>query len=127
MLAATDGLLIWPYTQHDWIILLLAMCGYFYRMLLWKKTPDVPNPSLRDWASTAAITSMLTVGLYELAIHKAWPLPIFFLPFGVSIILVKDLSDWLFLSREGKRFVLTMFKEILVSVLGKFGFSRDQK
>ncbi|WP_288436187.1 hypothetical protein [uncultured Chryseobacterium sp.] len=45
----TDGLYTYPYTDHDWIILVLALAGYIYRMYLWYTTPGVKNPTLKDW------------------------------------------------------------------------------
>ena len=66
----TDGLFSLPYTSHDWIILVLAFCGYIYRMYLWYKVKDVKNPELRDWVGMFVLIAMMTIGLYELALAK---------------------------------------------------------
>ncbi len=34
----------------------------------------------------------------------------FFLPFAIAIVLAKDVTDWLFMSKEGKQFVINAFK-----------------
>ncbi|MCT2563938.1 hypothetical protein [Chryseobacterium herbae] len=117
-----DGLFDWPYSAHDWIIIVLALAGYIYRMYLWHKTPDVKSPEVKDWIGMAVLVMICTIGLYELAIYKQWPMKIFFLPFAVAIVLSKDLTDWMFLSKEGKKFVINAFKEMISGIIEKFGY-----
>lgn len=123
----TDGLFSYPYTDHDWIILVLAFAGYVYRMYLWYNTQDVKNPVFKDWIGMFFLVSIFTIGLYELAIHKKWEMKIFFLPFAISIVLAKDLTDWLFLSKEGKRFVINTFKEMISGMIEKLGYIKQKK
>jgi len=117
-----DGLFEIPYTSHDWIILVLAACGYIYRMYLWHKTPDVKNPEAKDWFGMFFLVSICTIGLYEFAIYKKWPMKLFFFPFALVIVLSKDLTDWIFLTKEGRRFVINAFKEMLSGVIEKLGY-----
>lgn len=117
-----DGLFDWPYSAHDWIIIVLAIAGYIYRMYLWYRTSDVKNPELKDWIGMFFLVTICTIGLYELAIYKKWPMKVFFLPFAVSIVLAKDLTDWMFLSKEGRRFVINAFKDMLSGIIEKFGY-----
>lgn len=123
-ITVTDGLFQIPYSPNDWIILVLAICGYLYRMYLWQKTPDVKNPALRDWLGMLVLVTICTIGLYELAIHEKWAMKVFFFPFALSIVLSKDLTDWVFLSKEGRRFVINAFKDLLSGLIEKFGYVR---
>lgn len=119
---ANDGLFSIPYSSHDWAILVLASCGYFYRMYLWYKVSDIKNPETRDWIGMFFLVTIFTIGLYEMAISKKWNLNIFFFPFALSIVLSKDLTDWIFLTKEGRRFVLNAFKEVLSGMIERFGY-----
>lgn len=121
-----DGLFTFPYYAHDWIILVLAFCGYCYRMYLWQTTPDVKNPTLKDYIGMLFLVAIITIGLYETAIYKKWPMRLFFFPFAVSIILAKDITDWLFMSREGRKFVITAIKQILTGLLKNFGYIKKE-
>lgn len=122
-----DGLFIWPYTPHDWAIVALALLGYLFRMYLMYRTPDVKKPQPKDWLGIFALTAICTICLYEFAMWKDWPLRMFMLPFAITVILAKDVSEWLFLSREGKRFVITTIKELLTAVLGKAGYVKKEE
>lgn len=119
---AIDGLFNWPYSANDWIILVLAACGYIYRMYLWTKTPDVKDPEAKDFAGMFILVTICTIGLYELAIYSLWPMPVFFFPFALVIVLAKDVTDWMFLSKEGKIFVINAFKDLIGGVIEKFGY-----
>lgn len=117
---------MWPYTSHDWAIVSLALLGYFFRMYLMYRTPDVKNPEARDWLGIFVLTAICTVSLYEFALYKEWPLRVFMLPFAVAVILAKDVSDWFFLSREGKMFVIQCIKDILTAGLNRAGFVKRE-
>lgn len=117
-----DGLFTYPYTDHDWIILVLAFAGYVYRMYLWYNTPDVKNPAVKDWIGMLFLVIIFTIGLYEFAIYKSWAMKMFFLPFAIAIVLSKDITDWLFMTKEGKRFVINAVKEVLSGILEKLGY-----
>ncbi len=117
-----DGLFQIPYSPNDWIILVLAICGYIYRMYLWYKTADLKNPELRDWLGMFVLVTICTIGLYELAIYYKWAMKAFFFPFALSIVLSKDLTDWIFLSKEGRRFVINAFKDLLSGLIERFGY-----
>lgn len=117
-----DGLFTWPYNTHDWVIVTLAFFGYLFRMYIWYKDKDETNPEARDWLGTFFITVILTVALYEGAIYKKLPIPMFFLPFAMVIVFAKDLMDWLFLSREGKRFLINSFKTVISGIFEKMGY-----
>lgn len=121
-----DGLFVWPYSPHDWAIVSLALLGYLFRMYLMYRTPDVKNPTPRDWFGIFVLTALCTVSLYEFALYKSWPLRMFMPPFAVAVVLAKDVSDWLFMSREGKRFVLATIKELIGAVLGRAGYVKKE-
>lgn len=121
-----DGLFVWPYTSHDWTIVSLALLGYLFRMYLMYRTPDVKNPTPRDWFGIFVLTALCTVSLYEFALYRQWPLRMFMLPFSIAVILAKDISDWLFMSREGKRFVLATIRELIGAVLGRAGYVKKE-
>lgn len=121
-----DGLFEIPYSSHDWIILVLAFAGYIYRMYLWYKVPDVKSPELRDWAGMFFLVTIFTIGLYEMAISKGWNLKMFFFPFALSIVLSKDITDWIFLTKEGRRFVINALKDLLSGMLEKFGYVKKE-
>ncbi|MEI7488142.1 MAG: hypothetical protein WCJ72_12175 [Chryseobacterium sp.] len=87
-----DGLFTYPYTDHDWIILVLAFAGYVYRMYLWHSTLDVKNPAAKDWIGMLFLVIIFTIGLYEFAIYKSWAMKMFFLPFAIAIVLSKDIT-----------------------------------
>ena len=123
---ANDGLFQIPYSPNDWIILVLALCGYIYRMYLWYKVPDVKNPEPRDFVGMFVLVTICTIGLYELAIHQKWAMKAFFFPFALSIVLSKDLTDWIFLSKEGRRFVINAFKDLLSGLIEKFGYVKKE-
>ncbi|KFF24749.1 hypothetical protein [Chryseobacterium vrystaatense] len=123
----TDGLLNWPYSSNDWIIIVLAISAYFFRMYLIYKNIDSKNPKVIDWIGIFVLTILSTISLYEMALHYQWPLKVFFLPFALSVILAKDLSDWLFMTKDGKDFVIHTFKEILSGVLKNFGYIKQNK
>ncbi|WP_234111693.1 hypothetical protein [Chryseobacterium sp. R2A-55] len=121
-----DGLFHLPYTANDWIIIVLAICGYTYRMYLWHKTTDQKNPELRDWFGMFVLVIMCTIFLYELAIYKKWPLKVFFFPFALAIVLSKDVTDWIFLTKEGRRFVINAFKDLISGLIEKFGYVKKE-
>lgn len=119
-----NGLFILPYTPHDWIIIVLAISGYLFRMYLMYKSSDETNPKIRDWFGVFLLTSICTIGIYELAIYKNIPIQTLFLPFALCIILAKDITDWVFMSKEGKRFVINTLKEIISAILSRFGYEK---
>lgn len=121
----TDGLLNWPYSSNDWIIIVLAISAYFFRMYLIYKNTDSKNPKLVDWIGIFVLTILSTITLYEMALHYEWPLKVFFLPFALSIILAKDVSDWLFMTKDGKDFIIHTFKEFISGVLRNFGYVKQ--
>lgn len=121
-----DGLFSIPYSSHDWIIIVLALSGYIYRMYLWYKVSDVKNPEARDWIGMFFLVLIFTIGLYELAITKQWNLKMFFFPFALSIVLAKDITDWIFLTKEGRRFVINAVKDLLSGLIEKFGYVKKE-
>lgn len=119
-----DGLLTLPYTTNDWIIIVLAICSYLFRMYLIYKNRQTKNPAFMDWIGILVLTILSTVCLYELAIYKEWPMRVFFFPFSISIIVSKDIADWLFMSRDGKAFVIATFKELISNIFKTFGYKK---
>lgn len=124
-IVVTDGLLNWPYSSNDWIIIVLAISAYFFRMYLIYKNIDSKNPKIIDWIGIFVLTILSTISLYEMALHYEWPLKVFFLPFALSIILAKDVSDWLFMTKEGKDFIIQTLKEFISGVLRNFGYVKQ--
>lgn len=121
-----DGLLNWPYSSNDWIIIILALSAYFFRMYLIYKNSDTKNPKLIDWIGIFVLTVLSTISLYEMALHYEWPLKVFFMPFAISIIVAKDISDWLFMSKDGKAFIIHTFKELIAGILKNFGYVKQE-
>lgn len=120
-----DGLLKWPYSSNDWIIIVLAIAAYLFRMYLIYKNPDTKNPKLMDWTGIFVLTVLSTITLYEMALHYKWPLKVFFLPFSMSVIVAKDITDWLFMSKDGKAFIIHTFKEFMSGILRNFGYVKQ--
>ncbi|WP_379964025.1 hypothetical protein [Epilithonimonas sp. UC225_85] len=119
-----DGLLNWPYSSNDWIIIILALSAYLFRMYLIYKNKTVNDPKFMDWVGIFVLTVLSTISLYELALHYKWPLGIFFLPFAVSIIVAKDIADWLFMTKDGKAFVIATFKELVSNIFKTLGYKK---
>lgn len=123
---ANDGLFNLPYTTHDWLILSLAISGTLFRIFLIYFNKDSKNPKGKDWMGIVLMSFILTIGLYELAIHKKWTVEKLYLPFAMIIIVAKDLTDWLFMSKDGKQFVIGTFKTLTTVFLGKLGYTKNE-
>ena len=115
------GLFAIPWTPQDWIIVALALLGTIYRNSL------IRDSNFQDWVRGFAISIILTIGLYEMAIDRTWKRSNFYLPFSAVIILSKDISDFLFNTKQGRKFVLNTFVSIIESILGKAGFEKKDK
>ncbi|SHJ06222.1 hypothetical protein SAMN05443429_10896 [Cruoricaptor ignavus] len=119
-----DGLFTSPWTHHDWAIVILSLLAYLYRMYLTYATKDVKNPELKDWLGNFVLSAICATALYEFALYNEWNLRMFLLPYAVLVILMKDVTDWLFMSREAKNMVIECVRESLSVFLGRFGYTR---
>ncbi|QGZ15858.1 hypothetical protein [Elizabethkingia phage TCUEAP1] len=114
-----DGFFIVPYTAHDYIVLSFALSGTLLRILVMYKIKDSRNPSVSDWVWIFLISFILTIGLYELAIHKNWEIEPLYIPFAIIILISKDVIDWIVLSDDGKQFVIKTFKNLITGLARK--------
>lgn len=117
------GLFYFPYTSQDYIVLLLAFLGTAYRIYIMYHSQE-KAVEIKEIISVVIISGILTIGLYEIAIDRAWRMTEFYLPFAACIILAKDITDWLFQSKEGRRFAINTFKTMVESLLGSFGYKK---
>lgn len=121
-----DGLFHTPFTSHDLAVIALAIAGYLYIMYLSYKNENIKNPQLHDWGGVFILVMLSAVGIYEYSIYRKLPFGLFLPAFGISIILSKEISDWLFMSKEGKKLVINTFKEIISVILGRMGYTKKE-
>ena len=120
-----DGLFIIPYTTHDWIVLTIAVLGTIFRLYLVSNNKDnKQRMTVADYLNALVISGILTIGLYEMAIYNRWKIEQLYLPFAVIIISSKIIVDWLFMSDDGKMFIISTFKMMVESTLKKLGYEK---
>lgn len=120
-----DGLFIIPYTSHDWIVLTIAVLGTIFRLYLVSNNKDSKQRmTVADYLNALVISGILTIGLYEMAIYNRWKIEQLYLPFAVIIISSKIIVDWLFMSDDGKMFIISTFKMMVESTLKKLGYEK---
>ena len=120
-----DGLFIIPYTTHDWIVLTIAVLGTIFRLYLVSNNKDSKQRmTVADYLNALVISGILTIGLYEMAIYNRWKIEQLYLPFAVIIISSKIIVDWLFMSDDGKMFIISTFKMMVESTLKKLGYEK---
>lgn len=122
-----DGLFKIPYSAHDWMVLSFALAGTAFRIYLMYKTPDIKNPAIKEWVGISILSFILTVGLYELALFSQWKIEKLYLPFALIIVIAKDVIDWLFMSKEGKSFLIETVKTIVSVLVGKLGYQKIEQ
>ena len=121
-----DGLFILPYTTHDYIVLTIAILGTIFRLYLVDKNKDSKQRiGIEDYLNAIVISGILTIGLYEMAISEKWKIETLYLPFAGIIISSKIIVDWLFMSDDGKIFIISTFKMMVESTLKKFGYEKN--
>ena len=122
-----DGLFTIPYTQHDWIVLSIAMLGTLFRLSPVNINKDSKQRiSLVDALNTVCVSAIMTIGLYEWAISSKWKIEQLYLPFAGIIIGAKVIVDWLFMSEDGKIFIISTFRQFVGGILEKFGYTKKE-
>lgn len=120
-----DGLFVLPYNQHDYIVISIAFFGTVFRLFLVEKNKaNRQSLTFRDYISTVSLSAIMTIGLYELAISKQWKIQELYLPFALIIVSSKILTDWLFMSKDGKVFIIATVKTVIERVLNNLGYTK---
>ena len=123
-----DGLFTIPYTQHDWIVLSISMLGTLFRLSLVNINKDSKQRiSFADTLNTILVSAIMTIGLYEWAISSKWKIEQLYLPFAGIIIGAKVIVDWLFMSEDGKIFIISTFKQFVGGIFEKFGYTKKEE
>ena len=123
-----DGLFTIPYTQHDLIVLSIALLGTLFRLSLVNINKDSKQRiSFADTLNTILVSAIMTIGLYEWAISSKWKIDHLYLPFAGIIIGAKVIVDWLFMSEDGKIFIISTFKQFVGGILEKFGYTKKEE
>lgn len=121
-----DGLLTFPYTSHDWIVIIIASLGTIFRIFLVNQNKDSKQKlGISEYINTVCISGMMTLGLYELAISKQWKIEQLYIPFALIIISSKVIIDWLFMTKDGKIFIISTFKMFIETILKNFGYEKN--
>lgn len=121
-----DGLLSLPYNSHDYIVLIIAILGTIFRLHLVTLNKDNRQKiSFAEYVNTICISGIMTLGLYELAISKQWKIEQLYIPFALIIISSKVIVDWLFMSEDGKIFIISTFKMFIESILKNYGYEKN--
>ena len=125
---ALNGLLKIPYTEEDWLVLSIAIAGTIFKIVLMYENNE-ERPKIRDYISVVLVSYIVTMGYYELAILKEWSIQAFYIPFAISIIAAKDVSDWIFMTEDGRKFIKNTFIVLLEKLIGlsKENKSRHEK
>lgn len=128
MLRTDNGLLKIPYTEEDWLVLSIAVAGTIFKIVLMYDNSE-ERPRIRDYISVVIVSYIVTMGYYELAILKKWSIQAFYIPFAISIIAAKDVSDWIFMTEDGRKFIKNTFIVLLEKLIGlsKENKSRHEK
>lgn len=128
MLRTDNGLLKIPYTEEDWLVLSIAVAGTIFKIVLMYENSE-ERPRIRDYISVVIVSYIVTMGYYELAILKKWSIQAFYIPFAISIIAAKDVSDWIFMTEDGRKFIKNTFIVLLEKLIGlsKENKSRHEK
>lgn len=114
---ALNGLLKIPYTEEDWLVLSIAIAGTIFKIVLMYENNE-ERPKIRDYISVVLVSYIVTMGYYELAILKEWSIQAFYIPFAISIIVAKDISDWIFMTEDGRKFIKNTFIVLLEKITG---------
>ena len=121
-----DGLLFFPYTTHDWAVVIISVLGTIFRLHLVTINKDNRQKiSFAEYLNAICISGIMTLGLYELAISKQWKIEQLYIPFALIIISSKVIIDWLFMSKDGKIFIISTFKMFIETLLKNFGYEKN--
>ena len=121
-----DGLLFLPYTTHDWAVIIISVLGTIFRLHLVTLNKDNRQKiSFTEYINAICISGIMTLGLYELAISKQWKIEQLYIPFALIIISSKVIIDWLFMSKDGKIFIISTFKMLIETILRNFGYEKN--
>ena len=121
-----DGLLFLPYTTHDWAVIIISVLGTIFRLHLVTLNKDNRQKiSFTEYINAICISGIMTLGLYELAISKQWKIEQLYIPFALIIISSKVIIDWLFMSKDGKIFIISTFKMFIETILRNFGYEKN--
>ena len=121
-----DGLLTFPYNNHDWIVLIISVLGTVFRLHLVHMNKDNRQKiTFDDYMNTICVSGIMTLGFYELAISKQWKIEQLYIPFALIIISSKVIIDWLFMSKDGKIFIISTFKMFIETLLKNFGYEKN--
>ena len=121
-----DGLLFLPYTTHDWAVVIISVLGTVFRLHLVTINKDNRQKiTFTEYINAICISGIMTLGLYELAISKQWKIEQLYIPFALIIISSKVIIDWLFMSKDGKIFIISTFKMFIETLLKNFGYEKN--
>ena len=121
-----DGLLFLPYTTHDWAVVIISVLGTIFRLHLVTINKDNRQKiTFTEYINAICISGIMTLGLYELAISKNWKIEQLYIPFALIIISSKVIIDWLFMSKDGKIFIISTFKMFIETLLKNFGYEKN--
>ena len=121
-----DGLLFLPYTTHDWAVVIISILGTIFRLHLVTINKDNRQKiTFTEYVNAICISGIMTLGLYELAISKQWKIEQLYIPFALIIISSKVIIDWLFMSEDGKIFIISTFKMFIETFLKNFGYEKN--
>ena len=121
-----DGLLFAPYTTHDWAVIIISVLGTVFRLHLVTINKDNRQKiTFTEYINAICISGIMTLGLYELAISKQWKIEQLYIPFALIIISSKVIIDWLFMSKDGKIFIISTFKMFIETLLKNFGYEKN--
>ena len=121
-----DGLLFLPYTTHDWAVVIISVLGTIFRLhLVTINTDNRQKITFTEYINAICISGIMTLGLYELAISKQWKIEQLYIPFALIIISSKVIIDWLFMSKDGKIFIISTFKMFIETLLKNFGYEKN--
>jgi len=121
-----DGLLFLPYTTHDWAVVIISVLGTIFRLHLVTINKDNRQKiTFTEYINAICISGIMTLGLYELAISKQWKIEQLYIQFALIIISSKVIIDWLFMSKDGKIFIISTFKMFIETLLKNFGYEKN--
>jgi len=121
-----DGLLFLPYTTHDWAVVIISVLGTVFRLHLVTINKDNRQKiTFTEYINAICISGIMTLGLYELAISKQWKIEQLYIQFALIIISSKVIIDWLFMSKDGKIFIISTFKMFIETLLKNFGYEKN--
>ena len=121
-----DGLLLLPYTTHDWAVVIISVLGTVFRLHFVTINKDNRQKiTFTEYINAICISGIMTLGLYELAISKQWKIEQLYIPFALIIISSKVIIDWLFMSKDGKIFIISTFKMFIETLLKNFGYEKN--